>query len=146
MTAVHRSVCLRSAPFACPHPVQPAQPPSLPISQPLRTYVFMMWKISWKLQWGKIDDICCRRGNWKMSFLIRDFCSSPESGLLNEQSPAHAPLFAYWSEQMAKTFTANTAWTTIKQQNFDKLLPCWHFMSSVDPNLQPEGDSRASLH
>lgn len=49
-----------------------------------------------------------------------------------------------------KTFTADTAQTTIKQQNFDKLLPCWRFMISPDPPPPPvratRAELRASLH
>lgn len=62
-------------------------------------------------------------------------------GQANEQACAHALLYSSPPSLLLcippgrtnKTFTADTAQTTIKQQNFDKLLPCWRFMITPHP-------------
>lgn len=65
-------------------------------------------------------------------------------------TPARQPPGNSSQRRTNKTFTADTAQTTIKQQNFDKLLPCWRFMISPDPPppsvRATRAELRASLH
>lgn len=117
-----------------------------PSPLPLRTYVFMMWKISWELQhrqnrWLLLLLCCAWSCSWER--YSKMFCPHliiSTGGHPNEQACAHALVYSssfssplHPPGRTNKTFTADTAQTTIKQQNFDKLLPCWRFMITPHP-------------